>query len=109
MGWGTKDYFCSGRYNLAEAFFLNNQALVRDLREKFPAQADIQFNIYDHRAVQYLAAKYKLTKDSLGLLWDRDVVAFYGDPAWDARMPAGRQVAKAGARSIRPVVLSNNG
>ncbi len=26
-------------------------------------------------------------KSILGLLWDRDVVAFYGDPAWEARMP----------------------
>jgi len=94
MGWGTKDYFCSGRYNLAEAFFLNNQALVRDLREKFPAQADIRFNTYDHRAVQYLAAKHKLNRDSLGLLWDRDVVAFYGDPAWEARMTAGEPAWK---------------
>ena len=24
--------------------------------------------------------------DSRGLLWDRDTVAFYGDPAWQARM-----------------------
>ena len=25
-------------------------------------------------------------KDNLGLLYDRDVLAFYGDPAWEARM-----------------------
>jgi zinc protease len=25
-------------------------------------------------------------KDAKGLLHDRDVVAFYGDPAWEARM-----------------------
>ncbi len=88
MGWGTKDYFCGGRYDLAEAFFLTNQALVRDLREKYPKLADIRLSAYDHRAISYLAQKYRLDKDSLGLLWDRDVVAFYGDPAWEARMPA---------------------
>ena len=25
-------------------------------------------------------------KNNVGLLWDRDTVAFYGDPAWDARL-----------------------
>ena len=25
-------------------------------------------------------------KDNLGLLWDRDTVAFYGDPAWEVRL-----------------------
>jgi zinc protease len=25
-------------------------------------------------------------KECLGLLWDRDTVAFYGDPAWEARL-----------------------
>ena len=25
-------------------------------------------------------------KDDLGLHWDRDTLAFYGDPAWDARL-----------------------
>ena len=25
-------------------------------------------------------------KDNLGLHWDRDTVAFYGDPAWEARL-----------------------
>jgi len=86
MGWGTKDSFCSGQYSLAEAFFLNNQALVRDLRAKHPAKADIRLSTFDHRAIRYLAMRHRLSKDSLGLLWDRDVVAFYGDPAWEARM-----------------------
>ena len=27
--------------------------------------------------------------DAAGLLYDRDVVAFYGDPAWEARMAPG--------------------
>ena len=26
--------------------------------------------------------------DCRGLLWDRDTVAFYGDPAWEARLPS---------------------
>lgn len=86
MGWGTMGYFRGGRYSLAEAFFLNNQALIRDLREKHPDKADIRLETYDHRAIRALAMRHKLNRDSLGLLWDRDVVAFYGDPAWQAHM-----------------------
>jgi zinc protease len=29
-------------------------------------------------------------QDANGLLFDRDVVAFYGDPAWDARLAPGK-------------------
>ena len=61
MGWGLLDYFLEqpGRYTLSEAFFANQQALL-----------------------------YALAEDpsSRGLQFDRDVVAFYGDPAWEARM-----------------------
>ncbi len=62
-GWGLLDYFVEqpGRYTLTEAFFANHHALV-----------------------------HKLTtapgRDARGLKFDRDVVAFYGDPAWQARM-----------------------
>jgi len=28
-------------------------------------------------------------REALGLLWDRDTVAFYGDPAWEARLKKG--------------------
>jgi zinc protease len=64
MGWGTLDLFLSSRHNLAEAFFFNNQALVHKLLTEKPTGKDLK-----------------------GLLYDRDIVAFYGDPAWDARMP----------------------
>ncbi len=64
MGWGLLDYFLEqpGRFTLAEAFFANQQALIHAL------QKDPQ---------------------SRGLQFDRDMVAFYGDPAWEARMAPG--------------------
>jgi len=64
-GWGLLDYFVEqpGRYTLTEAFFANHHALVHRLQ----------------------TAK----KDRRGLQFDRDVVAFYGDPAWEARMADG--------------------
>jgi zinc protease len=59
-GWGCLDYFIEqpGRYTLTEAFLANHHALVF-LLDKAP---------------------------STGLKYDRDVLAFYGDPKWEARM-----------------------
>lgn len=61
-GWGVLDYFVEqpGRYTLTEAFFANHQALLHAL----------ETNSGNRR----------------GLEFDRDVVAFYGDPKWEARM-----------------------
>jgi len=93
MGWGVKDLFIGqpGRYSLAEAFYINNQTLIYQLETRFPDKARVDFESYalerDRRLLGKLAAKHGLKgKDPLGLLWDRDVVAFYGDPAWDARL-----------------------
>jgi len=98
MGWGTKDRLLDlpGRHNLAEAFFLANQEIVRRLHRKFPDQADVDLDRYDletdrtvlGRAAARLGYRTwdKTLREHLGLLWDRDTVAFYGDPAWDARL-----------------------
>ncbi|WP_146522708.1 hypothetical protein [Stieleria varia] len=61
-GWGVLDYFVEqpGRYTLTEAFFANHQALLHALETQ--------------------------SGDQRGLSFDRDVVAFYGDPKWSARM-----------------------
>lgn len=63
MGWGMLDMFVEqpGRYTLAEAFIANHHALNHELRRA----------------------------PSKGLEFDRDVVAFYGDPRWEARMASG--------------------
>lgn len=64
-GWGVLDYFVEqpGRYSLTEAFFANHQALLHSIETKAGNQR--------------------------GLTFDRDVVAFYGDPKWDARLADG--------------------
>ena len=64
-GWGLLDYFVEqpGRYTLTEAFFANHHALIHSLETK--------------------------AGNLRGLQFDRDVVAFYGDPAWVARFDAG--------------------
>lgn len=68
MGWGMLDYFYEqpARFTFAEAFVANQHALI-------------------HR----LATQKNLSAmDRKGLLFDRDMVAFYGDPAWSATMAA---------------------
>ncbi len=95
-GWGVNNYFLDqpGRYSLAEAFYLNNQALVHQLQSRFPDKADFEFNEWGHanRALDALVQQLNVdgndekNRDLIGLLWDRDTVAFYGDPAWDARL-----------------------
>ena len=59
-GWGCLDYFIEqpGRYTLNESFLANHHALIY-LLDQTPSK---------------------------GLHYDRDVLAFYGDPKWDARM-----------------------
>jgi zinc protease len=86
------DYFVEqpGRFTLAEAFFANQQALIYRLATCFPG-AETAETLGDEKpdeptpSVQ--AKELGLTADDgVGLLYDRDVVAFYGDPAWQARM-----------------------
>ena len=98
MGWGLNDYFLgqAGRYNLAQAFFANQQALLARLETEFPGKPRLDLEEADYAAnaatLNKVAAKLGYTKpepalkDHLGLLWDRDTLAFYGDPAWDARL-----------------------
>jgi len=94
-GWGLLDYFLEqpGRFTLAEAFFANQQALLHRLETYFPgigAEADPN-KLPNNRALSPQARAAGLTwNDARGLLYDRDQVAFYGDPAWSARMAPGR-------------------
>ncbi|MCU0722138.1 MAG: hypothetical protein MUC63_00720, partial [Planctomycetes bacterium] len=68
MGWGVSSYFFQYGPStpFPHAFFFNNQAIVFGLEEKLPEVAG------DPRALQ-------------GHLHDLDVVALFGDPAWDVR------------------------
>lgn len=93
MGWGVLDYFVEqpGRYTLTEAIFANHHALTHRLATYFPdmlaAQADAQGRVSARPVLSEAAKSAGLTaNDARGLVFDRDVVAFYGDPAWQARM-----------------------
>lgn len=94
-GWGLLDYFLEqpGRFTLAEAFFANQQALIHRLVTYFPGLEIADVEKVPLRASQELSAAAQaigLTwQDARGLLYDRDTLAFYGDPAWEARMAPG--------------------
>jgi len=104
-GWGVRDMFFGrpGQLSFAEAAFFNNQALMHKLVAEHPKVSQVNFPSYDHRQMgrimSDMARRYRivrknkttgrleLDRDAMGLLWDRDTVAFYGDPAWRAEMP----------------------
>ena len=92
-GWGCLDYFVEqpGRYTFTEAFFANQNALIHRLATYFPelVNAETDENGVTSAAI-VLSDKAKAAglteEDGRWLLFDRDTVAFYGDPAWEARM-----------------------
>lgn len=96
-GWGCLDYFVEqpGRYTFVEAFFANQHALIERLEMNFPEIARLNTppgSIPSRKFTLSDAARTGgLTEhDGRGLLHDRDVVALYGDPAWNATMAAGK-------------------
>lgn len=92
-GWGVLDYFVEqpGRYTLAEAFHANHHALIHRLDTGFDGlvRQDIPVGRMASDGLNPTAAGRTMgltPQDGRGLMWDRDVVALYGDPAWQARM-----------------------
>jgi hypothetical protein len=79
-GWGCLDYFVEqpGRYTFTQAFFANHHALVHRLATEFTLSDGTVATRGEGR----------------GLAYDRDVVAFYGDPAWQAKMAEGETAWK---------------
>ena len=93
MGWGCLDYFVEqpGRYTFNQAFFANHHALIHRLETCFPGSNDMGGSPRTIRPTA-LAQKLRLGRqDAKGLLFDRDIVAFYGDPAWSAKMADGQK------------------
>ena len=94
-GWGVLDYYTEqpGRYTLAEAFHANHHALIHRLDTCFDGITAFQLEPGSQSLPSVVpnasGKRIGLTaSDSRGLLWDRDTVAFYGDPAWEARLPS---------------------
>jgi len=91
MGWGCLDYFLEqpGRYTFTESFFANHHALIHRLENCFPGSNQVNTKA-GPPIISSLAQELGLgQRDVKGLLFDRDIVAFYGDPAWKAQMAEG--------------------
>ncbi len=93
MGWGIQDYYFeqAGRFTLAEAFFANNQALTHKLDRLVPglpalmnkaADGSGKIGLPPEMRDAYMT-QMKAGMTLRGLMFDRDVVALYGDPAWE--------------------------
>lgn len=91
-GWGGLKYWLTtpGRYSLAEAIYLNQQDFLFQQSEWNPVF--IKEN-YPHGSSLRDAAKrlsealgQEPTKDQVGFWYDRDVLAYYGDPKWNVRL-----------------------
>lgn len=99
-GWGTLGMLFSNHdaSSLAEAWYLNNQFILDETMTLFPKLMNIHFNSQDINGIKddpdfskgMAAAGYGMGKDQMGLIHDRDTVAFYGDPAWVARLDESR-------------------
>ena len=93
-GWGTLSTFMDNvaGTTLAQAWFLNNQMILARTQALNPKLLGVHFNDpqFDPAALlkQMMDACVPLVqeqlKDTFGLVHDRDVVAFLGDPAWSA-------------------------
>lgn len=96
-GWGTLDLFFNNHEGttFAKSWYLNNQFILHETNKRFPDLMKVSFNARDMQSAQkedsgFMKAvsesSYGVGKDQMGLVHDRDVVAFYGDPAWVASL-----------------------
>lgn len=92
-GWGTLSMFLNNTTStsLAEAWFLNNQFLLHKTIEIDEKLLQAEFN--DDRVTYQFQISINHSgavlrpdnaRQAVGLVHDRDTVAFYGDPAWSA-------------------------
>lgn len=121
-----------GRNSFSESFFINQARMAADLARLCPSAQTFEPVFPDdgnpepemlirqfssNRAARDLAKVDPRSKEGqetlrqvIGLLWDRDTVAFYGDPAFDARFgaAAGERVTtrlvRTGPRTHRLVI-----
>ena len=79
-GWGVHTYFIDnpGMMTFAESFFANQQSLIAKLHREYSEFVDGEEGIP--------SKKQMLSRECAGLQYDKDSVAFYGDPAYESRL-----------------------
>lgn len=96
-GWGVLELWQGNRgaMSLADAMFLNENKVLDETMRRFPKAMDVSFDcddieegLRDPKFVSQLKgleqSGVKVEKDLIGLVHDRDVVALWGDPKWEA-------------------------
>jgi len=96
-GWGVLEMWQGNRgaMSLADAMFLNQNKVIDETMRRFPKAMDVVFDSDDievglrdpkfGKQLQALEQSgVKVEKDLVGLVHDRDVVALWGDPKWEA-------------------------
>ncbi len=94
-GWGTLSLFMESTdgISLAEAWYLNNQFILHETMGITPELMKVELNTESMDAsffrqmgpvLESGKVSREQARDALGLVHDRDVVAFYGDPLWRA-------------------------
>lgn len=102
-GWGTLGLFCGNTDGTspAEAAFLNNQFILLDSMKLDAKLLRIRFDGDSFAPAPMIQAFMKVginiphdkVKDAMGLVHDRDVLAFYGDPAFRAAVDSAHAPA----------------
>ena len=102
-GWGTLGLFCGNTdgTTLAEAAFLNNQFILLDTVKLNPQLLGVRFEGESFSPGPMIQALMKnrikfdheKVQEVLGLIHDRDVFAFYGDPAYSAAVDSAHAPA----------------
>ncbi len=99
-GWGTLSLFMDNAQDtsLAEAWYLNNQFLLAETQKLSPELLQAEFHEAEINPafirqltplLHRLGFSAEQSREALGLVHDRDVVAFYGDPARRASVDNG--------------------
>lgn len=101
-GWGALQLFFGNHdaSSFAEACYLNNQFILERTLREYPRLMSVNFDLPELGAdlgaqrqfiFSLLQTGCKLDRDAMGLVHDRDVFAFYGDPKWTARLDESRE------------------
>ena len=102
--WGTLKYWMTdaGRFTLAEAHFLNQQDMLcklnrwspKLLQECYKFNKDTSklvlnyyrsYNEYESKIEELTGSKQEML-DKFSYLYERDIMVYYGDPAWNVRV-----------------------
>ena len=85
----------------AEAVFANQQCLLHELHTRHAAAANLELDGQEEELYRQLfgtdeerpsvagGSALELSRECLGLLFDRDNTVLYGDPTWDVRVEPG--------------------